>query len=156
MRHVSPSETLSTSEYRVRSLETSPGASKHPHSLCWSQALSWCKSVQPTQQRRPRACPSCGHGSSCHSQATARSQAGRSALQSAIYPTDRSGSQQSVFDAGRRLGHGALSAHCGVTPEPIPAGIGQANLVPENPSNVANLQRKIKHRGFCFLSSSHY
>lgn len=32
--------------------------------------------------------------------------------------------------------------------------IGQANLVPENPNNAANLQRKIKQRGFCFLSSS--
>lgn len=91
------------------------------------------------------------------SQATAWARLGEGSIQCAIYHTEPSDSQQCVFDAGRAaqqagwaMGHYQLWNNA----RAYPARDGQANLLPENPNNAANLQRKIKLRGFCFLSSS--
>lgn len=81
------------------------------------------------------------------------------AIQSAIYHTkDLTRSSVCLFAAGRAARQAgpwsivsSLWNNARAYPSPL---IGQANLVPENPNNAANLQRKIKQRGFCFLSSS--
>lgn len=163
----------------------------HTWLLCLAQALSWCKTVQPTQSAMPPgSCPSrawltaviprplpgalLGEGATqcaiyhreCHP--VCHLSAGMppkvpfitwNAIQSAVYHTkDLPRSSVCLFAAGQAVRQAgpwsivsSLWNNARAYPGPL---IGQANLVPENPNNAANLQRKIKQRGFCFLSSS--
>lgn len=132
----------------------------HTRALCLAQAPSWCKSAMlsaHTVSHAPRALSQLGRWLKLPLTSHCLSQAGRLAIQCAIYHTDRSDSKHCVFDAGaaRQAGPwGIISSlwnNARADPGPLS---GQANLVPENPNNAANLQRKIKQRGFCFLSSS--
>ncbi|KAI1236397.1 hypothetical protein IHE44_0001689 [Lamprotornis superbus] len=104
-------------------------ANTHTRALCLAQALSWCKSAMlsaHTASNAPRALSQLGRWLKLPLTSHCLSQAGRLAIQCAIYPTERSDSQQFVFDAGAARQAGpwgiirSLWNNAKASPSPIP------------------------------------